>query len=48
MDNFKDFDGEIDIDVDTDLDLDAVDLDSLTPEEIAELGLEEWYRVRND
>ena len=41
MDNFKDFDGEIDIDVDTDLDLDAVDLDSLTPEEIAELGLED-------
>ena len=41
MDNFKDFDGEIDIDVDTDLDLDAVDLDNLTPEEIAELGLED-------
>lgn len=41
MDNFKDFDGEIDIDVDTDLGLDAVDLDNLTPEEIAELGLED-------
>ena len=41
MDNFKDFDGEIDVDVDTDLDLDAVDLDNLTPEEIAELGLED-------
>ena len=41
MDNFKDFDGEIDADVDTDLDLDAVDLDNLTPEEIAELGLED-------
>ena len=41
MDNFKDFDGEIDVDVDTDLDLDAVDLDNLTQEEIAELGLED-------
>lgn len=41
MDNFKDFDGEIDVDVDTDLDLDAVDLDNLTSEEIAELGLED-------
>ena len=41
MDNFKDFDGEIDVDVDTDLDLDAVDLDNLNPEEIAELGLED-------
>lgn len=41
MDNFKDFDGEIDVDVDTDLGLDAVDLDNLTPEEIAELGLED-------